>query len=81
MNMNYQCCFCGKTIEALAPDVAALIYVTCIDQPVERQKDQQLFCHTKCLRERLHPSANLYAADLVEDGSGCFKPSQAKENR
>jgi hypothetical protein len=67
MSERYQCCFCGNSISAIIPDVAGLLYTTSVDREPSLQRDQQLWCHTKCLRERLHPSAKLYAADLVED--------------
>ena len=67
--VEYQCCFCGKGIERKPPDVAALEYTTCTDRP-KMQHSQTMFCHTTCLRERLHSSVNLYAVDLLEFASG-----------
>jgi hypothetical protein len=29
------------------------------------QQSQEFFCHAECLRARLHPSAKLYAVDLL----------------
>jgi len=64
--LQFQCCFCGRTIEATPPNVASLVYTACFDRPPDMQRDQTLFCHTACLASRLHPSVKLYAADLVE---------------
>ncbi len=61
---RYQCCFCARTIASKAPDVASLVYAPCIDHADQEDNEQELFCHTECLRSRLHKSAILYAADL-----------------
>ena len=62
----YQCCFCGQAIESRLPDVGGLLYTTAIDGDPECQHEQQFYCHTNCLRERLHVSAKLYVVDLLE---------------
>lgn len=64
---EYQCCFCGGAIEPMGPDVGGLLYITNIDQPVEAQHEQQLWCHAVHLREHLHPSVPLYVLDLLEE--------------
>ena len=64
---RFQCCFCGKTIKPIPPDVGSLLYTTCIDMPVQAQHGQQLYCHTACLTERLHFSLNLYVLLLVDE--------------
>jgi hypothetical protein len=66
--LRYQCCFCGLEIERVVPDPGALLYRTCLDGPPERQQDQEIYCHSKCLAARLHPSVHLYAAYLAEHG-------------
>lgn len=63
---RFQCCFCGLTIESKAPDVASILYTTCIDGTPDMRHDQELYCHTECLLDRLHPSVKLYAIDLLE---------------
>ena len=63
--LRFQCCFCGKTIEAKPPDVASLLYTTCVDRARKLQIDQTIFCHTKCLADRLHPSVTMYAVDIL----------------
>jgi hypothetical protein len=66
MDQKYQCCFCGLVIEPIVPDVASLVYTTCADQTSARlQREQEMFCHTKCLRQRLHESAQLYVLDTL----------------
>ena len=67
MSETYQCCFCGEIIDAFPPDVGGLLYTIAIDQPARDQTEQQLYCHTLCLLERLHTSVKLYALDI--DGS------------
>jgi hypothetical protein len=32
--LQYQCCFCGFSIEPVPPDVGSLVYTTCTDGPV-----------------------------------------------
>jgi hypothetical protein len=68
MSLTYQCCFCGLAIEPVIPDTGSLLYTTCIDGPVDRRQDQEMYCHKKCLADRLHPSVHLYAAFLAEHG-------------
>lgn len=70
MATTYQCCFCGTAIQGRSPDVAGLLFTTAIDGGPEGQHEQQFYCHTECLRERLHKSANLYAVDLCEANEG-----------
>lgn len=64
---QYQCCFCGQTIESVGADVGGLLYTTNVDRPMEEQHDQQLWCHASCLKQHLHPSVPLYALDLAEE--------------
>ena len=66
MNENYQCCFCGQTIEPSFPDVGGLLYTAAVDQTSDRQHDQQLFCHTACLEARLHPSVKMYVLNTFD---------------
>lgn len=46
--------------------MGSILYTTCIDQTPDMQHDQELYCHTKCLLDRLHSSTKLYAIDLRE---------------
>jgi len=66
MSQGYQCCFCGKKVDPTPPDVASLMYTTCFDGPKKLRHDQELYCHTECLRTRLYPNVKLYVVDLVE---------------
>lgn len=50
----------------MIPDVGSLLYTTRIGGAVNLQKDQEMYCHRKCLADRIHPSVHLYAAFLAE---------------
>jgi len=65
MAITYQCCFCGRGIEPNVPDVGGLLYTPCINLQSAYQHEQQLYCHTTCLVERLHESVSLYVLDLL----------------
>lgn len=69
MTAKYQCCFCGQTIAAVSPDVGGLLYTTCVDLDEQFQRDQQLWCHTKCLTDRLAPGVKLYVLDLLHNSA------------
>jgi hypothetical protein len=69
MTERFQCCFCGKNIPPISPDVGGLMYYTHAERPREAQSDQQFWCHTKCLTDRLHPSAKMYVLDVLRDGT------------
>jgi len=58
--------FCGEAIESQLPDVGGLLYTTAIHGPVDCQHEQQFYCHTSCLSQRLHASAKLYVVDLLD---------------
>ena len=64
--MEYVCCFCGDHIAHVKPDVAGLMFTTCVDREKEFQLHQPMWCHTKCLKERLHPKVILYVLDMLE---------------
>jgi hypothetical protein len=70
MTDRFQCCFCGKTIPPVGPDVGGLLYYKHADRPPEEQSDQQFWCHTKCLADRLMPPARLYLSDSLPKGGG-----------
>lgn len=65
-NQKYRCCFCGETVISNEMDVTGLIVVSNWDKGVDRQQEQQLFCHMNCLKERLEESVPLYIADLID---------------
>lgn len=65
MSEKYACCFCGKTIEPVSPDVGSLLYTTNRDKSQDLQYDQEMFCHASCLESRLHPTAKLYVLSLL----------------
>ena len=58
LRRNHRCLPSGR---------GGLLYTIAIDQPARDQTEQQLYCHTLCLLERLHTSVKLYALDI--DGS------------
>lgn len=66
MGIEYQCCFCGQSIASVGFDVGGLLYTTNVDASEDRHHSQQLWCHTRCLKERLHPSVNLYVLEIAE---------------
>jgi hypothetical protein len=64
MSEVYQCCFCGNSIQPVFPDVGGLLYSMTIDRSRRERPEQQLYCHTLCLLDRLDPSVKLYALDI-----------------
>ncbi len=66
MSVEYQCCFCGQSIESVGFDVGGLLYTTNVDGSEDRHHSQQLWCHTECLKQRLHPSVSLYVLEIAE---------------
>lgn len=51
--MRYQCCFCGQQVRKEGADPVLLTIV------LERDGEQNLYCHTECLRRALHVSVPL----------------------
>ena len=50
-SLGYQCCFCGVPIAKRGTDPLVISF------PIEEDGGlQQLYCHTECLRSRLHSS-------------------------
>jgi len=62
---DYQCCFCGKSIDKGGPDTGLLSYTTCCDGKESDQHTQDMFCHAACLRSAVQPRFPLYVLDLV----------------
>jgi hypothetical protein len=65
MSQVYQCCFCGRSIDPEFPDVGGLRYSTTVHAASHDHPEQQLYCHTLCLLDRLHPSTKLYVLDAA----------------
>lgn len=65
-NLEYACCFCGNKITSSGTDITGLIVIANWDKSVDKQQEQQLFCHMQCLKERMDKSTPLYIADLVD---------------
>lgn len=67
--LEFQCCFCGETVSdanrgSAGLDPCALIVVANWSMPLEKQKEQQFFCHLDCFRRALgDQSGNLEIAD------------------
>lgn len=67
MSFEYQCCFCGQAVQSVGFDVGSLLYTTNFDSASEdTHHSQQLWCHTNCLKQRLHPSVQLYVLEVAE---------------
>lgn len=66
MNNKYVCCFCSKPIESNEMDVTELVVVSNWDKTIDKQQEQQLFCHMECLKEKVHSDTPLYIADLID---------------
>lgn len=62
-NQKYQCCFCGESIESNQVDVTGLIVVSNWDKNQNLQKEQQLFCHMECFKNKLAKNVILYIED------------------
>lgn len=54
------CCFCGNAL-----DIKSAV-VLLMHENIEEEEAQQLYCHKKCINERLHESIPRYV-DLNED--------------
>lgn len=58
-NEGLMCCFCGNEINR-----HELVELT-ISSINEKDEQQQLFCHKKCLLSKIHPIVPLHP-DLIE---------------
>ena len=61
---KFKCCFCGDTICSNKIDVTGLIVISNWDKAANKQQEQQLFCHIKCLKESIKSDVHLYISDL-----------------
>ena len=59
--VEHQCCFCGRGIQVGRVDP---ILVTIV---LEDDAEQDLYCHLRCLRARLHSSVPLALPQTGED--------------
>ena len=64
--INYQCCFCGKSIEVTKFDITSILVTSNWDKNINKQQEQQFFCHMKCLKLKFHHDTPLYLLDLVD---------------
>jgi hypothetical protein len=65
---EHQCCICKNTTSGIelsttALDPCALILISNIDQPREKQKEQQFFCHFDCFRKLVNNDGIMYIMD------------------
>ena len=57
LKMNeFQCIFCGEKISG---KVTSLLITTNWENK-DKQEDQQIFCHLKCLKDACNDSDNIY---------------------
>ena len=56
---EFQCVFCGKSINKYGGKVTSLL-ITTNWETEEEQEDQQVFCHLKCLREKCYLKESIY---------------------
>ena len=65
-NNTYQCCFCGETIKSNNFDITSLVLTTNWGKDLNLQQEQQLFCHLKCLKEKVNKNVPIYLDDLKD---------------
>lgn len=65
-NLAYSCCFCGNKIKSGQMDITGLIVISNWDKTLERQQEQQLFCHMKCLKKSIKTDVPLYIAEIID---------------
>lgn len=61
--LSFQCCFCGKKIDARRPDPCELIVVSDFGKAEEDRRAQTVYCHAGCLRGRAAPAFTWDALD------------------
>ncbi len=67
MKKKYECCFCGKEIISDTVDITGLIVITNFDKSEKKQEVQQLFCHIRCLKDKLPTTISLYGLTAEEN--------------
>jgi hypothetical protein len=60
-NSKHQCCFCDKTV--LSPELITLAVF--VGDAGEQDAAQAMFCHKRCLRDRVSRSVPLHP-DIVD---------------
>jgi len=58
-----QCMFCERGIEPKGHDPCALVLITHWDQPEDKQREQQFWCHAECLRKHAGKKIPFYVLD------------------
>lgn len=59
---EFQCIFCGKSINKDKEKVTSLLITTNWENEDE-QEDQQVFCHLKCLKNNCYQTGNIYIGE------------------
>jgi hypothetical protein len=59
----FSCCFCGQEVKGNPPDICALRLTTEWTGPKVAQREETLFAHARCLRERVHEQFPLNSLD------------------
>ena len=52
-SLGFSCCFCNKSVTS-ADYPSELVIIANIDKPKEQQVDQIFWCHTQCLKGKIH---------------------------
>lgn len=68
LDLEYECCFCGKNIESSPTDPCAINVTINIDKAKSKQYDQDFYCHIKCFKKGLTPMVSLYIEHLGHNG-------------
>lgn len=64
--LGFRCCFCGKKIGSSLTDPCAMNVVCNIDKEAGKQYNQFLYCHLKCLKEKVVDDFPLYLEHLFD---------------
>jgi hypothetical protein len=73
MTSDYVCCFCNQRIERRGFDIGCLLYTTNYDRAPEDRREQELYCHAKCLEEAVNTVFRPY---LIPNAFGEVKGTQ-----
>jgi hypothetical protein len=55
MDLKYECCFCGETVDINLPESLVIYLSSGPDwkNGTENSLNQQLWCHRQCLKEKM----------------------------
>ncbi|MFC5909251.1 hypothetical protein [Streptacidiphilus monticola] len=60
MNPDPTCCFCSRVIDLGQDGAATVLRLGPVDPGPGGQVRQRAYAHSSCLRERVHPSIDLW---------------------